>query len=85
VIRINIIKFATNLGIPVGAAILIMAGVDFVVDESMLAWGTFCICLGSSFIFFLITTKFRGRLQLVTGLAASALLLASVAAFLIAI
>jgi fucose permease len=84
---VNLVKLSIKLGVPVSAALLILGGVLLIVYESMLAWGVFCVCLGSGIIFFLITAKsYRyNRLQAVTSIFALGLLVASVVALLLAI
>ena len=84
---VNLVKFGIKLGVPICAAICILGGIGLVVYESLLAWGTSYICLGSSIIFFILTAKsshHRG-LQAVSSIIALSLLIASVVAALLAI
>ncbi len=85
--KVNLIKLSNTLGVPICAAICILGGIGLVVYESMLAWGVFYICLGSSIIFFFITTKssHHAGFQAITSVVGLGLLIASVVAVLLAL
>jgi len=74
-----------SLNLASSLAFLFVQGL--VVYESLLAWGTSYICLGSSVIFFIITAKSsrHSGLQAVSSIIALSLLIASVVATLLAI
>ena len=84
---INLVKFSTKFGVPISAATLILGGIGIIVYETTLAWGVFCICLGLSIIFFLITAKSsrHSGLQAVISIIGICLFVASVVAALLAI